>query len=38
MFCARGPASDEARQGCMCTKCYVYHQFALEGDYFCRRE
>jgi len=38
MFCVRGPASGETRQECMCNDCYVYHQFALDGDYFCRRE
>ncbi|WP_231622079.1 DUF2769 domain-containing protein [Methanococcoides methylutens] len=39
MFCARGnklPVPEKA--GCLCKDCYVYSQFALEGEYFCREE
>ncbi|WP_300608550.1 DUF2769 domain-containing protein [Methanohalophilus sp.] len=38
MYCARGLAEKPADDsGCMCMECYVYHQFALVGDRFCRR-
>ncbi|MBP2030008.1 hypothetical protein J2755_000942 [Methanohalophilus levihalophilus] len=38
MYCARGVAESPAEdKGCLCRDCYVYHQFALEGDKFCMR-
>ncbi|MEA1984526.1 MAG: DUF2769 domain-containing protein [Euryarchaeota archaeon] len=39
MYCARGNSSLSVEdQGCLCRTCYVYSQFSLEGDRFCRKD
>ncbi len=39
MYCARGNSSLSVEdRGCLCRTCYVYSQFSLEGDRFCRKD
>ncbi|WP_242492641.1 DUF2769 domain-containing protein [Methanolobus psychrotolerans] len=35
MFCSKGAYPDTLKKGCMCSECFIYAKFALQGEYFC---